>query len=76
MISVNKTCNLAKNNLLEHSFRYSNGTKILIFVGFFFKFVKSFVLEFEPGMNQQLMFSVYDIDSRYVLSLSLSLKSI
>lgn len=28
------------------------------------QFVKSFVLEFEPGMNQQLMFSVYDIDSR------------
>ncbi|XP_078322856.1 copine-9-like isoform X2 [Crassostrea virginica] len=28
------------------------------------KFVKSFILEFEPGMTQQLMFSVYDIDSR------------
>lgn len=50
--------------LLEYSFRYWNVTKMLIFV--LSQFVKSFVLEFEPGMNQQLMFSVYDIDSRYV----------
>ncbi|XP_061177290.1 copine-3-like [Saccostrea echinata] len=28
------------------------------------QFVKSFILEFEPGLTQQLMFSVYDIDSR------------
>ncbi|XP_048771091.2 copine-9-like [Ostrea edulis] len=28
------------------------------------QFVKSFVLEFEPGLTQQMMFSVYDIDSR------------
>ncbi|KAK3098838.1 hypothetical protein FSP39_023537 [Pinctada imbricata] len=28
------------------------------------KFVSSFIIEFEPSVTQQLMFSVYDIDSR------------
>ena len=31
-----------------------------------FQFVKSFIVDFEPSLPQQLMFSVYDIDSRWL----------
>ena len=33
---------------------------------FLFQFVGSFVINLEPSVSQQLKFSVYDVDSRYV----------